>query len=123
MFGMLHLNLSGMDWPLGVPDLDEYMYQTESPFSGIEPWLALSDPTSDARMESLLRWLANYVIFLAGDRDVQCFEELVFEVRGYSLSQSGPWMAELQVWSIWEQEQMVVRFKLTRDHCTESTEP
>ena len=75
-------------------------------------------------MESLLRWMANYVIFFAGDRDVQCFEELVFEVRDYSLSQSGPWMAELQVWGIWEQEQMVVRFKLTRDHCrTESTEP
>ena len=121
---MLKLNLPGMDWPLGVPDLDEYMYQKESPFSGTGLWLALSDPTADARMESLLRWMANYVIFFAGDRDVQCFEELVFEVRDYSLSQSGPWMAELQVWGIWEQEQMVVRFKLTRDHCrTESTEP
>ena len=48
MFGMLKLDLPGMDWPLGVPDLDEYMYQKESPFSGTGPWLALSDPTSDA---------------------------------------------------------------------------
>ena len=48
MFGRLKLDLPGMDWPLGVPDLDEYMYQKESPFSGTGPWLALSDPTSDA---------------------------------------------------------------------------
>ena len=48
MFGRLKLDLPGMDWPLGVPDLDEYMYQKESPFSGTGPWFAVSDPTSDA---------------------------------------------------------------------------
>ncbi|CAL1153598.1 unnamed protein product [Cladocopium goreaui] len=106
----------GMDWPDGVPDLAEYMYQMESPFCGTKPWVALSDRTSDVRMESLLRWMANYEIHFAGDRDVICFEELVFQVREYSISQSGPWMAEVELWGVWEQEQMCVRFKLTKDH-------
>ena len=110
------VTIPGMDWPNGVPDLDEYMYQMESPFCGTKPWVALSDRTSDVHMESLLRWMVNYEIHFAGDRDVICFEELVFQVREYSISQSGPWMAEVELWGVWEQEQMCVRFKLTKDH-------
>lgn len=60
--------------------------------------MALGDPTSDLRMEPLLKWVAKYEIFFVGDRDVRCFEEVVFEVRDYSLSQSRPWMAEVEVW-------------------------
>lgn len=103
-----------MGWHQGVLPVDAYMYQI-CYADGISQRKMLRQD-GDLRMELVLDWLANKEVNSLGEREIEWFGELIYEVREYEiLFLDGHWTATLEVWDAWLQDHVALKFKLVSD--------
>ena len=74
------------------------------------------DESNDGRVAALLAWIPQKKIH-GGDNKVTCFEEVVYFVKDNPVITNGPatWQATMRVYSVWEQEEQLITFKLKKE--------
>ena len=78
-------------------------------------WVSLSEGDRATRLQALLSWVHQHYMFKVPGNDVVCFEETVFIVQRSCLTSLPHWEATLTVFSVWEQQDWTVKFRLAQN--------
>ena len=109
---MDQLGRPGVKWTLGlgVPE-EAYEVDVTSDLGDSVGWLNLED-RDDPRLTRLLLWVYQSHVHKVTGNDVLWNEELVFLVKDSRLQQAPHWEVDLKVFSIWDQCDCQVKFRL-----------
>lgn len=90
---------------------DGYSYMISIP--DFESELTPVSDAEDGRMAALLMWVYNHFVHKVPGDTVVCYEEAVYFVRKATLEHQPVWLAKIECFSIWDQEDVTITFKLT----------
>ena len=107
----------GLPWECGLPPVDQYTYTISESFFGHEETVV--GKSRDDRVESLLKWIPQWKWFSPG-KTVTCYEEDVYYVLEgpWFNKPSAPWHATVRVFSVWDQSEQTITFKVKKDWTT-----
>lgn len=105
---------SGVGWDGCDIPTDKYTYSIASQIEVTDEKGV--DESSDGRVAALLAWIPQKKIH-GDDNQVTCFEEVVYFVKDDPVIVNGPamWQATIRVFSVWEQEEQLISFKLKKE--------
>lgn len=69
--------------------------------------------SDNSRIGALLVWVYNFFVHRVLDKSVVAHEQLIFVIKNAKITEE-PWSAQIDCFSIWEQTDAVVTFKLRR---------
>ena len=72
--------------------------------------------SEDLKIHAALRWIYNWSVHGAPGDTITMFEETVYFVLKKNLTMSPEWSAQLEVFSVWEQEHQVLNFRLCKEN-------
>ena len=81
----------------------------------VAPYSQVSS-SEDPRIHAALRWVYNWFVHCVPGNSIIALEETVYFVEKHSLTISQEWSAQLEVFSVWEQERQVINFRLCKEH-------
>lgn len=97
-------------WQCGAPT-DAYDVEVVDSLGESEGWQKLAD-RGDPKLDKLLEWLYHRCVHQAPGTDVTCYEESVFFVHQWTLNTTPKWNASMVVFSVWDQQDCTVNFRL-----------
>ena len=105
----------GVPWPADGEIPDKYEYEVVSANGEIVNYgqVHLSE---DLKIHAALRWIYNWSVHGAPGDTITMFEETVYFVLKKNLTMSPEWSAQLEVFSVWEQEHQVLNFRLCKEN-------
>ena len=112
----LFMERQGMKWEGEMP-CEKYIYasrELDVPTVELE-WRHLDE--AESHIQALLRWVYDfYVVFPSyADKQICCYEQLVFEVLNVTFEPmlGAKWGLQLEVFSFWDQTRMMYHFSLS----------
>lgn len=92
---------------------EKYTVQILSPEQADSSPRNLGD-LDDRCLEALLNWVKEYYVHKTAGMTALCFEQDVYFIHEHFLKKSPEWEARIVVYSIWEEENQTILFKLAR---------
>ena len=66
----------------------------------------------DDRLEALLMWVKNFYVHKIPGTTCVCYQQDVYYINAHTVKQSPEWEATIAVYSVWEQENQRIIFRL-----------
>ena len=105
----------GVPWPADGEIPDKYEYEVVSANGEIVNYSQVH-LSEDLKIHAALRWIYNWSVHGAPGDTITMFEETVYFVLKKNLTMSPEWSAQLEVFSVWEQEHQVLNFRLCKEN-------
>ena len=105
----------GVPWHNDGEIPDKYECEVSSGNVIVAPYSQVNS-NEDPRIHAALRWVYNWYVHRVPGNSIIALEETVYFVEKHILNISPVWSAQLEVFSVWEQERQVISFRLSTEH-------